>query len=58
MAQSLSNLLVHVIFFNYSAEKWNSTSKRSRRIIADFQSEFRKLLDAHGVAYDERYVRE
>lgn len=22
----------------------------------DFQTEFRKLLDAHGVAYDERYV--
>jgi REP-associated tyrosine transposase len=22
----------------------------------DFQAEFRKLLDAHGVAYDERYV--
>ena len=22
----------------------------------DFQTEFRKLLDAHGMAYDERYV--
>ena len=22
----------------------------------DFQTEFRKLLDAHGVTYDERYV--
>ena len=42
-----------------------SLSRRVERYIAqqaehhrrfDFQSEFRKLLDAYGVAYDERYV--
>jgi hypothetical protein len=26
------------------------------RPVASFQEEFRKLLDAHGIAYDERYV--
>jgi putative transposase len=26
--------------------------------VASFQEEFRKLLDAHGIAYDERYVWE
>ena len=24
--------------------------------MVSFQEEFRKLLDAHGIAYDERYV--
>ncbi len=24
--------------------------------VVSFQEEFRKLLDAHGIAYDERYV--
>jgi hypothetical protein len=26
------------------------------RPVASFQEEFQKLLDAHGIAYDERYV--
>jgi hypothetical protein len=37
----------------------NSTHIATQEIhhrVASFQEEFRKLLDAHGIAYDERYV--
>jgi len=30
--------------------------QESHHRAASFQEEFRKLLDAHGIAYDERYV--
>ena len=30
--------------------------QESHHRVAGFQEEFRKLLDAHGIAYDERYV--
>ena len=30
--------------------------QESHHRVASFQDEFRKLLDAHGIAYDERYV--
>ncbi|MGB9485795.1 MAG: hypothetical protein WCD04_06760 [Terriglobia bacterium] len=32
------------------------TQQESHHRVASFQEEFRKLLDAHGIAYDERYV--
>jgi hypothetical protein len=32
------------------------TQQESHHRAASFQEEFRKLLDAHGIAYDERYV--
>jgi hypothetical protein len=37
----------------------NSTyiaQQESHHRAVSFQEEFRKLLDAHGIAYDERYV--
>jgi hypothetical protein len=30
--------------------------QESHHRAVSFQEEFRKLLDAHGIAYDERYV--
>ena len=30
--------------------------QESHHRVASFQEEFRKLLDAHGIAYDKRYV--
>jgi len=42
MPQSLSPLYV--------------TQQETHHRVASFQEEFRKLLDAHGIAYDERYV--
>jgi len=30
--------------------------QESHHRVASFQEEFRKLLDTHGIAYDERYV--
>ena len=30
--------------------------QESHHRVASYQDEFRKLLDAHGIAYDERYV--
>jgi len=30
--------------------------QESHHRVVSFQEEFRKLLDAHGIAYDERYV--
>jgi len=30
--------------------------QESHHRVASFQEEFRKLLDAHGITYDERYV--
>jgi REP element-mobilizing transposase RayT len=32
------------------------TQQESHHRVASFQEEVRKLLDAHGIAYDERYV--
>jgi hypothetical protein len=32
------------------------TQQEIRHRVASFQEEFRKLLDAHGIAFDERYV--
>ena len=32
------------------------TQQERHHRVASFQEEFRKLLDAHGIAYDERYV--
>jgi len=42
MPQSLSPLYV--------------TQQESHHRVVSFQEEFRKLLDAHGIAYDDRYV--
>jgi len=42
MPQSLSPLYV--------------TQQENHHPVATFQDEFRKPLDAHGIAYDERYV--
>ena len=32
------------------------TQQETQHRVVSFQEEFRKLLDAHGIAYDERYV--
>ena len=45
MSQSLSQAVERYI---------EAQAEHHRRF--DFQTEFRKLLAAHGVAYDERYV--
>jgi hypothetical protein len=34
------------------------TQQEIHHRVASFQEEFQKLLDAHGIAYDERYVRD
>jgi hypothetical protein len=33
-----------------------STQQEAHHRVVSFQEEFQKLLDAHGIAYDERYV--
>ena len=55
MAQSLSNLLVHLLFSTKERSPWLADVTHRR---FDFQTEFRKLLEAQGVAYAERYAWE
>ncbi|MGB7592327.1 MAG: hypothetical protein WCD04_14185 [Terriglobia bacterium] len=69
MPQSLSQLYVHPIFhwqsgyggFSVSAAdveeivEYIAQQENHHRVVS-FQDEFRKLLEAHGIAYDERYV--
>ena len=45
MSQSLS----------HKVEQYIEGQEEHHRLF-DFQAEFRKLCDAHGVTYDERYV--
>ena len=44
MAQSLANVLVHIVY----------STKHHKRI--SFQDEFRALCPRHGIALDQRYA--
>jgi hypothetical protein len=47
MSQSLSHLIVHVVFISAQAEHHRKFS---------YQEELRELLKRHRVAFDERYL--
>ena len=51
MGHTYTNLTTHIIFSTKDRYITNQ-EKHHRRV--SFQEEFRKLLDAHGIAYDER----
>ena len=43
-------------FHNRFSNSTYITHQESHHHVVSFQEEFRKLLHAHGIAYDERYV--
>jgi len=42
--------------FHYAAIVEYIVQQESHHRVVSFQDEFRKLLETHGIAYDERYV--
>jgi len=54
MPQSLSNILLHLVFSSKDRHPWFEKGIREKS--QTFQDEYRALLNKYGIEYDERYV--